>query len=118
MLIEMLQGKLHQAVVTDTKLEYMGSLTVDLDLIEQAGMREFQKIQLLNINNGSRLETYLLAGRRGSRELIVNGAAARHAHPGDRVIVAAFGLYDPKELVDHKPIVLLLDRENRVIDRQ
>jgi aspartate 1-decarboxylase len=112
---EMLQGKLHRATVTACRLEYNGSLTVDLDLMERAGMREFQKIQVLNCNNGYRLETYLIAGERGSGEIVVNGAAARHAYPGDIVIVAAFAFYTDAEIATYKPQVLVLDGKNRVV---
>ncbi len=115
MLREMLQGKLHRAVVTDCLLDYPGSLTVDIDLIERTGMLVHQKVQVLNINNGYRLETYLIAGARGQREIIVNGAAARHACKGDRVIVAAFALYSEAELAGHHPRVLALDEHNRVV---
>jgi aspartate 1-decarboxylase len=115
MLREMLQGKLHRAVVTDCHIDYPGSLTVDIELIERAGMLVHQKVQVLNINNGYRLETYLIAGERGKRDIIVNGAAARHACKGDRVIVAAYGLYNEAELVGHHPRVLALDDRNQVV---
>ena len=116
MMREMLIGKLHRATVTDTKLDYPGSLTVDPALYERAGMREFQKIQLLNLTNGNRLETYVISGERGKGEIIVNGAAARLAYKGDRVIVAAFGFYTDAELGDHRPKVLVLDAANRVVE--
>jgi aspartate 1-decarboxylase len=115
MLREMLQGKLHRATVTDCKLDYNGSLTVDIDLIERAGMLVYQKVQVLNINNGYRLETYLLAGERGKREIIVNGAAARHAYRGDRVIVAAYALFSQDELTKHQPQVIGLDERNHIV---
>jgi aspartate 1-decarboxylase len=111
----MLQGKLHRAVVTDCRLEYPGSLTVDIELIERAGMLVHQKVQVLNINNGYRLETYLIPGERGKREIVVNGAAARHAYKGDRIIVAAFALYSEAELASHHPQVLALDERNQVV---
>lgn len=117
MMREMLQGKLHRGVVTDTRLDYPGSLTVDPVLYERAGMREFQKIQLLNITNGNRLETYLINGRKGKRELIVNGAAARLALKGDRIIVAGFAMMTEDEAKGHKPKVVVLDEKNQVIDR-
>ena len=116
MLREMLQAKLHRGIITECRLEYAGSLTVDIDLMERAGMLEHQKIQLLNCNNGYRLETYLIPGERGKREMIVNGAAARHAYPGDRVIVAAFGIYSEAELKGHHPKVLVLNERNEVVD--
>ena len=115
MLREMLQGKLHHAVVTDCRLDYPGSLTVDLDLIERAGLLIHQKIQLLNCHNGYRLETYLIAGERGKRQVIVNGAAARHAQKGDVVIVAGFAFYNEDEVQGHEPKVLVLNQVNEVI---
>jgi aspartate 1-decarboxylase len=117
MLLEMLQGKIHQGSVTACRLDYEGSLTVDLDFIEQAGLRVHQKIQLLNITNGERIETYLIEGERGKREIIVNGAAARLFYKGDRVIVAGYALFDAKELVGFKPRVIVLNEENQIIDR-
>jgi len=116
MMREMLQGKLHRGAVTDTRLDYPGSLTVDPVLYERAGMREFQKIQLLNLTNGNRLETYVIRGEPGKGEIIVNGAAARLAYKGDRVIVAAFAFYDEKELAGHKPLVLVLNERNQVVE--
>jgi aspartate 1-decarboxylase len=118
MLREMLQGKLHRATVTACRLEYAGSLTVDIDLLERAGLIEHQKIQLLNCNNGNRLETYLLRGERGKREIIVNGAAARLAYTGDRVIVAAFAIYSEEELRSYHPKVLVLNERNEVVDEK
>ena len=117
MLIEMLQGKIHRAAVTDCRIDYEGSLTVDPDLIAESGLRPYQKIQLLNITNGQRIETYLIEGRRGEREIAVNGAAARLFHKGDRVIVAGYAMLDAKELVGHKPKVVVLDEHNQIIDR-
>jgi aspartate 1-decarboxylase len=115
MMLEMLQGKLHRGTVTECRMDYPGSLTVDIELIERTGMRVHQKIQLLNFNNGNRLETYLIAGERGKREIIVNGAAARLAQKGDRVIVAAYAYYTEQELVNHHPKVLILDEKNQVV---
>jgi aspartate 1-decarboxylase len=114
---EMLQGKLHRGVVTACRIDYSGSLSVDLDLIEGCGLLVHQKIQLLNISNGNRLETYLIAGPRGKREIQVNGAAARLNQPGDRIIVAGFALYSEAELANHQPKVLVLNERNEVIDR-
>src|SRR3954467_11919680 len=113
---EMLQGKLHRGVVTACRIDYEGSLTVDLDLIERIGLVVNQKIQLLNISNGNRLETYLIAGERGKREIIVNGAAARLNQPGDRVIVAGYAFYTDAELKDHHPKVLVLNEKNEVVE--
>lgn len=115
MMREMLQGKLHRATVTGCELEYPGSLTVDLDLIEMAGLLVHQKIQVLNINNGYRLETYLIPGERGKREIVVNGAAARHAYRGDRIIVCGFAFYTDAELVGLHPKVVALNERNEVV---
>jgi aspartate 1-decarboxylase len=115
MLREMLIGKLHRGVVTTCRLDYEGSLTVDIDLVERAGMLINQKVQVLDINNGSRIETYLIPGRRGSRQIQVNGAAARLFHQGDRIIVCAFGMMDEAECRTWKPHVVLLDERNRVV---
>ncbi len=117
MLLEMLLGKIHRGVVTDTRIDYAGSLTVDPELIAACGLREFQKIQLLNITNGNRLETYLINGRVGGREIIVNGAAARLALKGDRVIVAGFAMMTEQEVAAHTPKVVVLDDQNQVIDQ-
>ena len=114
MMAEMLQAKLHRGVVTDCHLDYPGSLTVDEDLLDAAGIRVHQKVQVVNINNGTRLETYVIPGTRASGELIVNGAAARLAQPGDRLIVIAYAFYDEAELADHRPKVVLLDDRNQI----
>ncbi len=117
MLLEMLLGKIHRGIVTDTRIDYAGSLTVDPELIAACGLREFQKIQLLNITNGQRLETYLINGRKGKREMVVNGAAARLAVKGDRVIVAGFAMMTEDEAKAHKPKVVVLDHTNKIVDR-
>ena len=116
MLREMLQAKLHRARVTAVRPDYEGSLTVDPDLIERAGMLVHQKIGVYDITNGARFETYLIAGERGKREVIVNGAAARLALAGDRIIVATYGSYSEAEMAHHQPVVLMLDERNEVIE--
>ncbi|MSR75247.1 MAG: aspartate 1-decarboxylase [Planctomycetes bacterium] len=115
MIREILIGKLHRVMVTDVKPEYPGSLTVDIDWLERAGILPYEKVQVLNCNNGYRLETYAIVGERGKGELIVNGAAARHALPGDLVIVCAFGQFALEEAKLHKPKVVLFDERNRVV---
>lgn len=114
MLRDMLQSKLHRAIVTDVRPDYEGSLTVDLDLIERAKMLVHQKIAVLNITNGERFETYLIPGERGKRECIINGAAARLALKGDRVIIISYGYYNEQELATYHPTVVILDHENRI----
>ncbi|NRA37973.1 MAG: aspartate 1-decarboxylase [Planctomycetes bacterium] len=116
MLREMLGGKIHHGTVTDTKLTYAGSLTVDLDLIDRAGMVPYQKIQLVNSNNANRLETYLIPGERGKKEIIVNGAAARLAYVGDTVIIIAYVMVDEQELQSLKPKVIILGEGNQIVE--
>ena len=116
MLREMLQSKLHHATVTDTRLTYAGSLTIDMDLVDRAKMLPYQKIQMVNSNNGHRLETYIIPGERGSREIIVNGAAARLAEIGDTVIIIAYAHMDEEEIASHKPTVLVLGDGNQVLE--
>ena len=115
MLREMMIGKLHRGAVTGCELEYPGSLTVDIELIERAGMLVNQRIQLLNSNNGYRLETYLIPGERGKRQIIVNGAAARHAQLGDRVIIVAYGLCSEADIATLTPKVIALDERNQIV---
>lgn len=115
MLREMLQAKLHRATVSRCELGYMGSLTVDEDLLDGCGMLVHQKVQVVNLNNGERLETYVIPGERGSRQVVVNGAAARLAQPGDRVIIIAYALLDEAECASFVPRVLVLDEHNRVV---
>ena len=117
MLREMLQAKLHRACVRETRLEYPGSLTVSIDLLEQSGILPHQKVQVVNCANGSRLETYVIPGERDQGEIIVNGAAARWAQPGDRVIIIAYCALDEAEIASHQPAVLVLDEHNRVVER-
>lgn len=114
MLIEMMTGKIHRATVTDANLNYMGSITIDSELIKAAGMLPNQKVQVVNNNNGARLETYIIEGKAGSGTICLNGAAARCAQQGDIVIIIAYGLMDPAEAHSHEPKVVFVDRENRI----
>lgn len=112
---EMLTGKIHRATVTDCDLNYEGSITVDADLMDAAGMLEYEKVAVVDINNGSRFETYLIAGKRGSGEVCVNGAAARLVHRGDLVIIIAYGFLGAEELASHRPRIVRVDAANRRI---
>ena len=114
MLRTMLRSKLHMARVTEANLEYMGSLTVDRDLLDAVDMVPMEQIHVANVSNGERFVTYLFEGERGSGVVCVNGAAARLAQPGDRIIVMAYGLVDESEVADHQPKVAILDDENRI----
>ena len=115
MLIEMMTGKIHRATVTDADLNYMGSITLDPLLITAAGMLPHQKVQVVNNNNGARLETYIIEGKPGSGTVCLNGAAARLAQKGDVVIVIAYALMDPREAETVNPRIVFVDEENRVV---
>ena len=110
----MCKSKIHRGVLTGADLNYEGSLTVDLDLMDAADMREFEKVQVVNVNNGARLETYLIAGERGSGTIQLNGAAARLGVPGDRVIVISYAEYEEAELASFEPRLVFVDDQNRI----
>lgn len=112
----MLKSKIHRATVTDANLHYVGSITVDPDLLEAANIREYEQVAVVDINNGARLETYVIGGRRGSGDVCLNGAAARLVQPGDQVIVLSYGDYDEAELEHHEPRIVHVDASNRQID--
>jgi aspartate 1-decarboxylase len=110
----MLLAKLHRAVVTEADLHYEGSCGIDENLMEAADMREFEKIELYNINNGERFSTYIIKAARGSGAISLNGAAARKAHVGDHLIICTYGPVDDHEVTSHIPKVVLLDDHNRI----
>jgi aspartate 1-decarboxylase len=110
----MLKSKIHRATVTDCDLHYVGSITVDPDLLEAADIREHEQVHVVDIDNGARFETYTIAGERGSGELKINGAAARLVHRGDTVILISYAQYDEDELDSHAPQVVHVTRENRI----
>jgi aspartate 1-decarboxylase len=110
----MCKSKIHRGVLTGADVNYEGSLTVDLDLMDAADMREFEKVQVVNVNNGARLETYLIAGARSSGVLQLNGAAARLGVPGDLVIVISYAEYEEAELEGFRPRLVFVDERNRI----
>lgn len=112
--IEMLKGKIHRATVTQAELDYVGSITVDEALLGAAGIREYQKVQVVNINNGNRIETYTIAGEKDSGVICLNGAAARHFSPNDLVIIMAYASYSEKDLENYSPKVIFVDDENKI----
>lgn len=112
--IEMLKGKIHRATVTQAELDYVGSITVDEALLNAAGIREYQKVQVFNINNGNRIETYTIAGEKDSGVICLNGAAARHFSPNDLVIIMAYASYSEKDLENYSPKVVFVDDENKI----
>ena len=111
-----LKGKIHRATVTEANLNYVGSITLDQDLLDAAGMSVHEKVQIVNNNNGARWETYVIAGPRGSGVVCLNGAAARMVQPGDVVIVMSYVLVDRAELAQHQPKVVLVDEHNHIRD--
>ena len=114
MLKTLLNGKIHRATVTDANLNYVGSVTIDTDLLDAAGIDIHEKVQIVNNNNGARLETYAIAGKAGSGEICLNGAAARLVQKGDTVIIMSFVLLDKSEIANHKPKVVLVDEHNKI----
>lgn len=114
MMITMFKSKIHRATVTEADLNYEGSLTVDATLMEHAQMQEFEKIHVVNINTGARLETYLIKGQPDSGTICLNGAAARLGAPGDKIIVISYGHMTLEEAKSHKPKVVLVDDNNKV----
>ena len=113
MTITMLKAKIHRATVTQAELDYVGSITVDMDLLEQAGILEYEKVQIVDVNNGSRFETYTIAGERGSGVMCLNGAAARMVQTGDKIILMAYAQVTPEEASELRPTVLLPCRHGR-----
>ena len=113
----MLKSKIHRATVTDCDLHYVGSITVDPDLLEAADILEFEQVAIVDVDNGARFETYTIAGERGSGEMKVNGAAARLVHRGDTIIVISYGSYDREDLSRYEPKVVHVEaNSNRIID--
>ena len=114
MTLEMLKGKIHRATVVQAELDYVGSITVDEELLEAAVILEYEKVQIVDINNGSRFETYTICGERGSGMICLNGAAARCVSTGDKIIIMAYAGVDAKEAKDHKPKVVFVDEKNHI----
>ena len=112
MLRDILKSKIHRATVTDANLNYNGSITIDSKLLKLADIREFEKVNVVNLNNGQRFDTYAIAGKPESGEICVNGAAARLVHIGDMVIIMTYALMDDKELDSHSPRVIQVDGKN------
>jgi aspartate 1-decarboxylase len=109
MTIEVLKSKIHRVTVTDANLNYSGSITIDEDLMDAANLIEFEKVHVLNINNGERLITYVIKGERGSGMICLNGAAARKAQPGDLIIIVSYAQMDFEEAKSYKPTIVIPD---------
>ena len=114
MTITMLKAKIHRATVTQAELNYVGSITVDMDLLEQSGILEYEKVQIVDINNGARFETCTIAGERGSGVMCLNGAAARMVQTGDKIILMTYADVTPEEAKEMRPTVVFVDDENKV----
>ena len=114
MLIQVLKSKIHRATVTEARLDYIGSITIDSKLLEAAGILEGERVYIVNNNNGERLDTYTIAGEPGSGVICLNGAAARKVQPGDVVIIMAYALVTPEEAATLKPRVLFPDSHNQL----
>jgi len=111
----MLKSKIHRATVTGCDLHYVGSITLDTELMESADLLPGEMVHVLDVDNGNRFETYVIEGARGSGEVCLNGAAARLVHQGDRVIVVSYGVYDEQELESHEPRVVHVDERNAIV---
>lgn len=111
----MLKAKIHRAVVTQADLNYVGSVTIDTHLLEESGIMEYEKVQIVDIDNGNRFETYTIAGEEGSGIICLNGAAAKCVSVGDKVIIMAYANMSPEEAKNHKPTVLFVDEKNNIV---
>src|SRR5699024_2730166 len=110
----MMKAKIHRARVTEANLNYVGSVTIDQDILEKVGILPHEKVQIVNNNNGARLETYVIPGPKGSRMICLNGATARYVHPDDRVIIVSYALLSNEELSSHKPKVAIMKEDNEI----
>lgn len=114
MILQMLKGKIHKATVTQAELNYMGSITIDKTLMEASGILENEKVQIVNNNNGARLETYVIPGESDSGIICLNGAAARLVQPGDKIIIICYALFDEAEAKEYKPKVVFVNENNKI----
>lgn len=112
--ITMLKGKIHRAVVQQAELDYVGSITVDPELMAAAGIMEYELVQIVDVENGNRFETYTIGGEPGSGMICLNGAAARQVQVGDHVIIMCYAQMTPEEAADHKPYVVFVDENNHI----
>ncbi len=113
----MLKSKIHRATVTDADLHYVGSMTLDPDLLEEADLVVHEKVDIYNVTNGERFSTYVIEGQRGSGEVVLNGAAAHRVRRGDLVIICSYAEYESAEIAEHRPTVVFVDASNRIIEK-
>lgn len=114
----MCKSKIHRATVTQAELNYIGSLTLDMDLMDAAKMLPFEQVQIVNVNNGARFETYLIPGERESRIVCLNGPASRQAQVGDIIIIITYGQYEDSELDNFEPTIVFVDKKNMITDEK
>ena len=115
MIVEMLKSKIHRATVTQADINYVGSITIDRELLAASGMFEYEKVQIVDINNGNRFETYTIAGEPGSGIICLNGAAARCVSIGDKIIIMSYASMSPEEAEKHQPTVVFVDEKNKPV---
>lgn len=113
--ITLLKAKIHRAAVKQADLDYVGSITIDSDLLRESGILEYEKVEIADIDNGNRFETYAIAGEAGSGIICLNGAAARCVSEGDKIIIMAYAQMTPEEAKDHKPTVIFVDEDNKIV---
>lgn len=118
MLLEFLYSKIHRATVTDANLNYVGSITIDEALLKAANIKEWQKVEILDVNNGERFQTYVIKGAPNSGQICLNGAAARKVQKGDKVIIVTYAQFEEKELESHKPAIVIVDDNNKIIEKK
>jgi aspartate 1-decarboxylase len=110
-----MKSKIHRAVVTEANLNYMGSITIDSDLLKAANVLPNEKVQVVNNNNGARLETYVIAGPSGAGDICLNGAAARLVQPGDSIIIITYFMIEEEKALEYKPTIVFVDNNNKII---
>jgi aspartate 1-decarboxylase len=113
--ITLLKAKIHRAVVKQADLDYVGSITIDSELLRESGILEYEKVEIADIDNGNRFETYAIAGEAGSGIICLNGAAARCVNTGDKIIIMAYAQMTPEEAKTHKPTVIFVDQDNKIV---
>ena len=118
MLLEFLFSKIHRATVTDANLNYVGSITIDEALLKAANIKEWQKVEILDVNNGERFQTYVIKGEANSGCICLNGAAARKVQKGDKVIIVTYAQMNEQEFHSHKPTIVIVDDNNKIVDKK
>lgn len=117
MLVNMLKGKIHRATVTQADLNYVGSITIDQSLLEASGIYEYEMVQVVDVDNGNRFETYTIAGEKNSGIICLNGAAARKVQVGDKIIIMAYAMMSEEEVKEHKPNVVFVNDDNKIVKK-